>query len=193
MLEALLQFDQSLFQLLNNTWHSTIQDWLLPPIRNKYFWIPAYLLLAGWFLIRFKLRGLLAILTLVLTIAITDTVSHRVIKKSVKRPRPCKTFDPPEIRELIPCGSGYSFTSNHATNHFALATCLFLLIGHRWGRWRWPLFVWAGLIAYAQVYVGVHYPLDVLAGATLGILIGYIMGRAFNRFSGLEPGIVKSA
>lgn len=72
----------------------------------------------------------------------------------------------------VPCSNGFSFTSSHATNHFALGTFFFLLFSFT--AYRFLFLVWAGVISFAQVYVGVHYPVDVICGALLGILIGFI-------------------
>jgi undecaprenyl-diphosphatase len=78
------------------------------------------------------------------------------------------------------CGAGFSFTSSHATNHFALATFLSLTFRQWMSRYTWVLFVWATSIAYAQVYAGVHYPLDIVGGAALGSGIGYLTGKFYQ-------------
>ncbi|MBR9919207.1 MAG: phosphatase PAP2 family protein [Bacteroidetes bacterium] len=189
MLEQLLHLDQDVFQVINGQWNNAFLDLVLPWMRNKYNWIPAYILLAVVLVYRYKAKGVLAIFALIACVALTDTLSHRVIKKQVERPRPCKTLDPEsgEIRLLINCGSGYSFTSNHASNHFGIAAFLFFLFGSVLPGWRWLLFIWAGIIAWAQVYVGVHYPLDVLAGALLGTIIGWLCAWLFSKYGRFRP------
>ncbi len=179
-MDFILQQDQALFHLINGQWHHPIADAILPLLREKTFWIPAYLLFAAWLVWKYRLQALWIILALVATVAISDTLSHRLIKQSVKRVRPCRNPEL-EVRQLAYCGGGYSFTSNHAANHFALAMFILGLWGRRARFWRWLLPLWAASIAYAQVYVGVHYPLDVLAGSLLGILIGYPAGRWARR------------
>lgn len=84
-------------------------------------------------------------------------------------------------RVLVGCGGGYSFPSSHATNHFALATLLFLSWGRKFRSWRWILLLWAASIAYGQVYVGVHYPLDVSFGALLGATLGLLAYQLYRR------------
>jgi undecaprenyl-diphosphatase len=80
------------------------------------------------------------------------------------------------------CSGGYSFTSTHAANHFAMAMFVFLTLSPMYGKkYLWWLFVWAGCVAFAQVYVGVHYPFDVTGGALVGMSIGAITGYFFNR------------
>jgi undecaprenyl-diphosphatase len=76
---------------------------------------------------------------------------------------------------------GFSFTSSHATNHFGVATFLFVTLGRFFGSWKYLIFIWAALICYAQVYVGVHYPLDVLFGALLGFAIGHFVCWAYQK------------
>ena len=116
-------------------------------------------------------------LGLALTAGIADFTSSTIIKKSVERPRPCHTFsNPAEINLRVHCGGGYSFPSSHATNHFAIAFFLILLFKNIWKRsLKFTFFIWAFSISFAQIYVGVHYPIDILAGSILGTFIGSFM------------------
>ena len=173
-MESLLQIDQSLFIRINSMWTSSFLDVLLPLCRDKLTWVPVYVFLIS--VILFNVRGVkawLIILMVISAVGLSDTISSKVFKPQIERTRPCNE---PVLSEIVVkrvrCGSGYSFTSSHASNHFALSTLLFLLLGKTF-RWRYILFIWATLIAYAQVYVGVHYPLDVLAGAVIGLIVGW--------------------
>ncbi|MFM8490295.1 MAG: phosphatase PAP2 family protein, partial [Bacteroidota bacterium] len=137
--------------------------------------------LASFLWVNFKRRGLIIGLGLILSVGLADFTSGTLIKKNVQRVRPCN--DPSMemmIIERVPCGSGYSFTSNHSANHFAIASFLIVLFGHTGRAFRYAAVLWAGSIAFSQVYVGVHYPLDVACGALLGILIGGLSGRWFS-------------
>ena len=98
-------------------------------------------------------------------------MSSEVIKKSIERPRPCQTLEHIEMR--VHCGTGYSFTSSHATSHMALAV-FWVQLFTAWGRRRWWFIPWALLVGFAQIFVGVHYPLDVLSGFVLGATIGML-------------------
>ncbi len=173
----LIQIDQALFTAINQGLANPFFDWLMPFLRNRYFWSPVYLFLAIFFVRNYDKRGWMLLLFFGLTFGVTDYLTASVIKPAVQRLRPCN--DPElkeEVRLLISCGSGYSFPSTHASNHFALA---FFLVGMFYKRWKaiLPLvFIWAFSISFAQVYVGVHYPLDVTFGAITGILIGLTMG-----------------
>lgn len=183
-MDYLINLDESIFLLINRTAQNTFFDWLLPLWRNKYFWIPAYLIFSGLLITKVGKKSLWIFLFLGLTIATSDLTSSFLIKENVERIRPCN--DPVFQKKVFlraPCGSGYSFTSSHATNHLALATFLFLLFGDRLKRWKYGLLLWAISIGFAQVYVGVHYPLDVLFGFLLGGVIGGLGHFFYRRFS----------
>lgn len=176
----LLQFDQEIFHLINGEWHNSFMDAVMPWWRDKRTWIPLYLLIAGWVFYRYRLRGLYFIIAAGLAVGVADQTSSELVKKSVQRVRPCNDMEMREdVKLLVPCGGGYSFTSSHAANHFALAVFLALTLG-RINRWiRLPLVLWAATVAFGQVYVGVHYPLDILCGALLGGLIGYLAAKLY--------------
>lgn len=175
---AILQFDEYLFQVINGEWHNNFLDFVMPWWRDKKFWIPAYIAGMGYLVWKYKLRSIFFILSIAMTIAVSDTLSSKVIKKTVKRPRPCRNeVLAQDLNLLVHCGGGYSFTSSHATNHFALAVFIITLFGGMRKRWKYLLIIWAGSIAFGQVYVGVHYPIDVIAGGLLGTAVGWLMAK----------------
>jgi len=179
----LLQLDQTVFFLINGEWHNAFLDTIMPYWRDKMFWSPLYVFLLFYILLNFKLKGFYFILMIVAVVTIADTTSSKVIKKSVQRVRPCNDLlVKEEVQLLVNCGSGYSFTSSHSTNHFAVATFLILTLFRRYRGAKYALIFWASSIAYGQVYVGVHYPLDVLAGGLLGIIIGVFVAMIYSRF-----------
>jgi undecaprenyl-diphosphatase len=85
------------------------------------------------------------------------------------------------------CPSSFSFTSSHATNHFAAAMFLFLTLKSSFKNWTYLFFFWAGSISYAQIYVGVHYPLDILGGTIIGCSVGYLTGTFYNKRFAFNP------
>jgi len=85
------------------------------------------------------------------------------------------------------CGQNGSFTSSHAANHFGMAVFLFLTLRSIIGKWSGLIFIWAAMICYAQVYIGVHFPFDVAGGALLGFIIGSLTASVFNKRFGLVP------
>ena len=170
----LFELDQYIFQLINLQWSHPSLDVFFLAMRNKTFWIPLYLFLLVFFALNFGKKGWIIILGLAFTIGLADSVSARLIKRTVKRARPCQELAASgNVRTLIKC-RGYSFTSNHAANHMAIAVFLFMILGRRFRKLRFPLIFWALLIGYAQIYVGVHYPTDILGGWLLGYVIGLI-------------------
>lgn len=177
MLEQLIQFDQNLFFTINHGLSNLFFDWLMPALRNRFFWTPLYLFIIIFLIRNYGKKGWIMILFLGLTFGCTDFISSSLIKPTVQRLRPCND---PEIKSavnnLIDCGSGLSFPSSHASNHFGLAVFLIMMFYPKW-KLILPIgLLWAASISFAQVYVGVHYPIDILAGAMLGGMIGFMMG-----------------
>lgn len=183
MLEQLINLDKEWFAIINQGLSNPFFDWLLPILRNMFTWAPLYLFIIIFSIKTYKKEGVIMILAVLINFGISDSVSSSLIKKSVERIRPCNDI---ELREdiivRVRCGSGYSFTSSHATNHFAMAVMLSFLFYRRWKHVVWLSLVWAAAISFSQIYVGVHYPLDVLAGALLGSTIGLINGLIYTYF-----------
>lgn len=146
-------------------------DAVMPLLRDKFFWIPVYVVLIAYLLGAWgRRKGLFAVAFVLWAVIFANTLSAELIKPLVGRARPCQAW--PEVRPLVDCGGGKSFPSAHAANHFALSTALWLVWpGVRRRRYTaLGLGLWAGSVSFAQVYVGVHYPFDVLAGALMGVL-----------------------
>ena len=181
ILEGILRMDKGLFTRINQQWVSSFSDALFPFLREAELWVPFYLFLLVFITLNFGRKGWLWSLSLIMTAVIGDLVSSHLMKGWIFRLRPCQDPDLADsIRVLASyCPASSSFTSSHACNHFALATFIFLTLRHT-SRWWAVVFVWAFLISYAQVYVGVHFPMDVFCGALLGSLIGYGTSRLFR-------------
>jgi undecaprenyl-diphosphatase len=175
--------DKEIFSLINGDLSAGWLDPVMLLLRDPRTWIPLYAGMLiysiwkmpsqwGWF-VAFSL----------LTFAITDWGSARLLKPWIGRLRPC--FDPDlmeTIRSLIPCGGENSMPSTHASNHFGLAMIWFCCIRSTTGqRWHW-LWVWASLIGYAQVYVGKHFPGDILAGAVFGMFTGWCIYKIAEKW-----------
>lgn len=178
MIEILRSIDHSLFYFVNHTLANPVLDVVCRILREKLVWIPAYIFAAWYF---FKIYGLKPVIVLLafagITILFSDQLSSSVIKPLVHRIRPCNNPDINARLLLAYGGSGYSFVSSHAANHFALATFFSLLLpAAKRKLWGPILVLWAAAISFSQVYVGIHYPADVTAGALLGIAIGYLTG-----------------
>lgn len=188
LLKPLLRFDHWLFQKINQVWINPFFDLVLPFMRQQEFWYFFYLFLLVFILINFRVKGCWWAITLIMTVIIGDLLSSSLIKELIFRFRPCR--DPnlaDQVRVLVNyCPHSSSFTSSHACNHFAAAWFIFITLNQT-GSWRWLLFLWAFIISYAQVYVGVHFPLDIFGGAILGSSIGYAMSKFFRMQFGALP------
>jgi membrane-associated phospholipid phosphatase len=180
-LKPLLRFDHWLFHKINQVWISPFFDLIMPFIRQQEFWYFFYLFLLVFILYNFGIRGCWWAVTLIMTVIIGDLFSSSLIKNLIFRFRPCRNPDlADQVRVLVNyCPQSSSFTSSHACNHFAAAWFIFITLNQT-GSWRWVLFLWAFIICYAQVYVGVHFPLDILGGAILGSSIGLAMSKFFK-------------
>jgi len=181
---TLKQADQGLFGLINGQWTNSFFDSWMPWMRTSENWFLFYLALVGYIFYRWGWKTWKWLLTVAITIALTDQVSSFIFKPFIHRLRPCA--DPAmltQVKLLIPaCPSSFSFTSSHAANHFSLAMFVFMTLQPLFKKYTYLFFVWAGIISYAQIYVGVHYPLDVLAGALLGLMIGYAGARVYLKW-----------
>lgn len=184
-MEFFFYIDRQLFLFINQGLSNPLFDALLPWVREKWIWAPLYLFVAAFAGINFGAKkGWIIVLGLVLSAGLADYLSSDLIKKNIQRLRPCNdpAFSEQVHLRLPACGSGYSFTSSHAANHFAVS---FFIIGvFGWiRRWVMPAaLVWASAIALSQVYVGVHYPVDVIGGALLGMIIGTVTAGRLRRF-----------
>ncbi|MFN0292703.1 phosphatase PAP2 family protein [Pedobacter helvus] len=183
MMQELLQFDTELFLKIHRGLSNDFFDWLMPLLRNRFFWSPLYLFIVIFCIRQYKKAGLIIIGGVLLTFALGDGISAKIIKPNVGRIRPCNEIRlADQIIHRVHCGSGKSFPSAHATNHFGIAV---FLIGVFYRKWKAILpigFLWAAAISFAQVYVGVHYPIDVFCGMILGILLG-LLTTAIYRYT----------
>lgn len=169
MIESLIELDKSLFFFFNGL-HA---DWLDPImywISDKKIWIPFYLILAGWLIKKYKIKSIAYLLGIGIAITITDQMISGFMKGFFERYRPSRD---PELDGLVHTvndyrGGKYGFASSHSGNAFALA--MFIYLSFREYKWIWLMFIWATVVAYSRVYLGVHYPGDILVGGIIGLL-----------------------
>ncbi|HXB31738.1 MAG TPA: phosphatase PAP2 family protein [Puia sp.] len=182
ILKPLIQFDHWLFHEINQVWINPFFDLVMPFLRQQEFWYFFYLFLLVFALYNFGVKGCWWAVSLIMTAIVSDLFSSQLIKHLIFRFRPCRNPDiADQVRVLVNyCPQNSSFTSSHACNHFAAAWFIFITLNQT-GSWRWLLFAWAFIICYAQVYVGVHFPLDILGGAILGTTIGYGMSILYRK------------
>ncbi|MFN5335552.1 MAG: phosphatase PAP2 family protein [Bacteroidota bacterium] len=188
MLQKIIEADRHLFDLINQQWIHPITDVLMPFIRNQFTWVPVYFFLLIFGYLNFRKTLIPWIGFFLLTFALTDMVSTQILKELIQRPRPCwDSYTSDHVRMLIPCSHAYSFVSSHAANHFGMSVFLFVTLRPYVQKGLSIVFVWAALVCLAQVYVGAHYPGDVVGGGILGIVIGKITSNLFIRYAIKKP------
>lgn len=189
------QLDAWLFEAVNSGFTPGWLDNVMVFASSKYGWTPLYVFLVVLFFVKFPVKkAVVCILLLVAAFGISDSFTSRVIKPFFKRPRPY-TIESLHVRlPLIKNGNkaqfvqdnrrNYGFVSSHSSNLFALATLSVLLLGWK-GRGRMAMYTIAVLVALSRVYLGVHYPGDVIAGALVGTGIALAVAYAYRKL--LEP------
>lgn len=190
-MESLLKLDYLIFEFINGTLANGFLDSIMPYWRAMEFWFPLYLFIILFMFLNFPWKkALILFLFLIATIGIVDSIGNYGLKKTVKRPRPCKTEEVVQVRALIACSSGYSFASNHAANHSAIAAFLIVTLGFISRRFNLFLIIWALSIGLGQIYVGVHYPSDVVVGFILGTSVGVLIATTARRVVAPERNIL---
>ncbi len=175
-MEFLYSIDLWLFYFINHNLANPVFDFFFPLITVEKNWFVLYLVLFYFLIFRQGKKGRIAFLMLIITFAISDYINGSVIKELVGRIRPCSTLS--DVRLLIPCGAGKSFPSSHAVNTFAAAYVLFTF----YREYKYHLFTIASLVAFSRVYVGVHYPVDIIAGTLIGLIMAYFIMQLYKYF-----------
>lgn len=173
-MDKLKSLDQELFLELNSR-YSPLWDTIMTFISNKYVWFPFYVLLILLLIYFYKRRGALMVLSLAASVGLADFVSSGIFKPFFERLRPChEAVIGMTVRVVDGCGGRYGFVSSHAANSFAIAVFLCLMLPAR-QRWlRAMLLVWACMISYSRIYLGVHYPGDITVGAAIGFFTAWL-------------------
>ena len=192
-LTQLLTKDQALFSLINGKWTNIVFDKLMPWLRTSNNWIPFYAVLLIYLFVKWGTKTWKWVIIVALNVTLTDQISSSFFKPFFHRLRPCA--DPAimyKSRLLVEhCSGGFSFTSSHAANHFGLAMLVFMTLQPLFKKYTFLFFIWAAIIGYAQIYVGVHYPLDVLVGSCIGLLVGYGMSKLYIKIEGNSNLLIK--
>jgi undecaprenyl-diphosphatase len=186
LLTQLIAKDHALFSNINGKWTNPFFDGLMPWVRHSNNWIPLYVVLLSFLIYKWGKNSWKWLVLVGVNVTLTDQISSHLFKPFFHRLRPCA--DPELMQQtrllLDHCSGGFSFTSSHAANHFGIAVFLVVTLQPLLKNYRYLFLIWAAIIAYAQVYVGVHFPLDIFVGAIIGIIVGYFNGKLFHKWQG---------
>lgn len=171
MKEIFYSIDLAVFYFINHSLSFPILDKFFSILTSVNNWFIAYVILLGITWVYGGKRGKIAMIVTLIMITVTDQTGYRLLKEFFARPRPCQILT--DVITPLGCTGTYSFPSNHALNNFAVATFFSFLFP----QFRVILFITASLIAISRVYLGLHYPSDIIGGAVLGIIFGYIFSE----------------
>ena len=172
-MEEIILEDKKVFLYLNNLGDTPFdQFWLM--VSGTWIWVPLYIIFCYFLYKNFKLKSFLYILLFVaIGVTVSDQVSG-IFKYGVARLRPCHDPSLMSVMRSVKCGGKFGFYSAHASNTFFLASYLSFLLKDKLKWFPYIIFVWATIVAYSRIYLGVHFPTDILVGAFVGILLGVV-------------------
>ncbi|MEZ7507985.1 phosphatase PAP2 family protein [Cloacibacterium sp. Arc13] len=174
-MEEIILEDKQAMIFLNNLGSSTFDPfWIL--VSEKWFWIPLYVIFLYFLYKNFNKKSLFYILLFVaLGITASDQIAN-IFKFGFERLRPCHDPSLEGLLREVKCGGKFGFYSAHSSNSFFVATYLTMLLGKKIKQLPYFLFVWAAIVAYSRVYLGMHFPGDIIVGAIMGILLALFFG-----------------
>lgn len=177
MLDFLYSIDLSIFFFINHNLSSVFLDKFFSLITDVTKWYIAYVILLGILFRYGGKKGKIAAVAVIILILCADQLGAKLLKELFQRVRPCNALA--DVLTPLGCPGSFSFPSNHALNNFAVAVFFYRLYPNL----KWVLFITAVLISLSRVYLGLHYPSDVIGGALIGSLIGYVFSLVINRIN----------
>lgn len=180
MIDELIEIDKKILVFLNG-FHTPLLDPVMLVITKTFFWTPLYAILIFFLFKNFKKEAWLILLGAAVTIFLTDQITSSIMKPYFERLRPSHD---PSMQGLLHIvgdyrGGLYGFSSGHAANTMGVALFTWLNLRSIY-RWIGLIFIWAILMSYTRIYLGVHYPGDIMVGGTIGIICGWISFKSIE-------------
>lgn len=182
MLDFLKRIDVDLFLFLNRH-NNSFFDFCFYWISHKWIWIPFYAFLLYLLIKEQKHRTWFVLIFIALAITISDQISSTFLKEHFMRFRPCHDSSISSKVHLVNnyCGGSYGFVSSHAANAFALAAFFSRLFKNNNSGLTYTLWIWAAVVSYSRIYLGVHFPGDILGGAIVGVFSGFVAFACYRK------------
>jgi len=184
LIEYLESLDRQLFLLINGI-HNPLIDKLMIAFSDARFWIPLFIWMFYALYKAYPGKQILWVLIATgVSITLTDRLSVEAFKEVFMRYRPCYNTEIESMVHLVKdsCGGRYGFISSHASNFAGLAMLFTRLLKFEYRNIAWILAVWVGLISYSRIYIGVHYPADVIGGIIFGSIVGWLVYKGVAKF-----------
>lgn len=180
MFELIKQWDTQAFLAINGS-HNNFFDFIMFWASDKLIWIPLYLFFLYLLYKNYKWKTIGVFLSVIILVVLTDQGSTHLFKNVFLRLRPCHE---PQLEGLVhlvngKCGGQFGFISSHAANTFGLAIFLIQFLGKKYRYFMVLILLWALIVSYSRIYLGVHYPGDVIVGAAFGSLLGFAISKIY--------------
>ncbi|MCM4164176.1 MULTISPECIES: phosphatase PAP2 family protein [unclassified Arenibacter] len=179
MLDQLLQWDRDTFIYLNSLGIEN-HDVFWSYVTNFSTWIPLFILFIVLIFKAYPKKEAFWVLGTVLITLIVVGMTTYLVKEWVARLRPNNTEEINTLIRILKSPDGYSFFSGHSSSSFSITTSVFLFLKNKW-KWSWLFYIWPLLFALSRIYVGVHYPLDLIVGALAGIFFAIFFHRLYHK------------
>lgn len=180
MLKKILDWDRDLFVFLNSLGIEEF-DLFWSTVTNISTWIPLFILFFVLIYMKFSLREMVVMTLTVILLVVFVVFATDLTKEYVARLRPNNTEEINTLIRILKSPTNYSFFSGHAASSFSVTTLMYLFL-RKHVHWAWLFYIWPFIFSFSRIYVGVHYPIDILVGASVGIGSGYLFYWVYQRF-----------